>query len=187
MPFSAVVQEKARKPLRVIDVNASDFADEWPEKPSDKVPVGLRLISESEMLTARAVANKRATETSGTLADQIAAFNDALMAWAVAVGTCQPEDVTAPWMAAAADNIPLALTSRGMRRIYDEIERLHTDASPLHHEASDAELDQLAARLVSRLWTRNLSEAAQKRSRRYLGFVIAEMGDDFVDVDEAAK
>jgi len=129
-----------RRPARVVLVPPSAFADDYAERPTDRIAVGLRLLSEHHVTGARAEASKQATRLfrseAGTLDDIGSfhdAFNDALLEHLVAAALCDPNSVTAPHplFPYAADQVPGAFSPEGLRFLYDELARVHHEASPL--------------------------------------------------------
>lgn len=141
------------EPAIVVAVEPGHFADTWPDKPAAPALVGLRLVSEADLQTARAEAAKRAwahfPDEDLDEDERVDCFNDALAAWVIARAATQPDDATKPWLDMAHDNVQLALTSGGIAFLFDQIMALHTERSPLSPEASDADLVRLTAALTS--------------------------------------
>lgn len=170
MSVFSVVRE--RIPTRVIDISPNAFADEWAEKPSAPVKAGLRLLSEGDLHTARAQAADRAVRMHDDDEGRVAVYNDTLMAWAVASSLCHPTDTREPYLEAAFDNVFVAFTSEGIRRIWEEIEVMHLMRSPLIDEIDAAGIDELVASLPTKLAALGPKEA---RVRRLLSFVLEEL------------
>ncbi len=143
MGFTKVLEARNRRAERVVSVPASMFADTG-DKPAGDEQIGLRRLSEADVQQARAQAAHRALALHDDHDGQIEAFNDALMAWAVARGTCSPDDVTAPFFEMAEDTVQVRLTSEGIRYLYDEIDRLSIEGSPLQPVATPEQLTELA-------------------------------------------
>jgi len=129
-----------RKPARIVLVPPRAFADGWSGRPTEPIAVGLRLLSEAHVTGARAEASKQVVAAfmgeDGTVSDHGAfndAFNDALLGHLVAGALCDPNSTDAPHplFPLAADLVPLAFSPEGLRFLYDEIARLHHEASPL--------------------------------------------------------
>lgn len=123
-------------PPVVVDLPASAWAQTWQSAPTQAVRVGLRLLAANDYTTARAVAADKACtlHPEGPMParhDFQDAYNDALMIFAVARGTCDPSDISLPWLEAAEDNLGLALTPDGVRYLWDALERLRVQSSPL--------------------------------------------------------
>ncbi|WP_394847403.1 hypothetical protein LZC95_08050 [Pendulispora brunnea] len=133
----------------------SAFADRWEAKPDAAVAVGLRLLSERDIQVAKAESSKWVDKmysgADGVIRDvdkAVESWNDCLVRWACALGTCDPNDVTKPYFPAAEDVIGDALTSEGLRRIWDALELLHLEESPVAPEATDAEILALIGRIA---------------------------------------
>ena len=145
--FRDIRKATAPVPTSVVVLQPGHFADTWPQKPVEPVPVGLRLVSERDLQVARSEAAKRAwadfPEPDQDEDDRTDAFNDALAAWVVACGTTQPDDATKPWLDMAHDNVQAALTSGGIHFLFDQLVALYTERSPLSPEATDGELVRL--------------------------------------------
>jgi hypothetical protein len=136
----------------VLDLTPNDFASDWQSRPVCNVEIGLRLPSEDDVQTARCQADQRLQQLELRDAESATrAWNDALMAFAVARCICDPRDVTqeSPVLQLAEDTISVALTSAAIRRLFDAVERLMVEQSPLAPEATDDELAALAARILS--------------------------------------
>jgi hypothetical protein len=138
----------ATRPPRVIVVPRAAFSDRWEGKPAADVAMGLQLLSDGDYQTARAEASKLAGELHTDEAGWLEAFHDALVRWAVAKATTDPNDVRRPYFQAAEDTVRDALTPLGARRIYDELERLTIETSPLEPEATEADLRALSLLLA---------------------------------------
>lgn len=171
--FGSLLRNAKRAAPRIVELPVHAWADTWDRKPVVTVKVGIRLISESDVQTARAEAAKKAVELhEGHLDDaMIDAFNDALMRWVVARATCTPEDVTMPFFEMAEDEVADALTSAGVRRLYDEFDMLAALASPLVLEASDDDLKMLSE-MLSRNGVSGLGRTEAARVRRLAGEIL---------------
>ncbi len=167
-------RSEPRKPPVTILLSPSAFADTWPGKPTSDVAVGLRFISEREIQTARAEAAKYAWQMHDIDADEEAreeCFNDALMRWAVAYATCDPNDVTKPWLGdagAVEDAIGEALHSSGIRRLWDAYDAMQSERGAVSPEADDDELREIAGYLTAGVVDR-MTTAQGKRARKLLG------------------
>ncbi len=143
--FSQLRKATPQKPtpaLRVVQLQPSAFASDWPEKPVVAVSVGLRLISDADVETARAEAARRALDLhdqDGDEDNQADAFKDALLSWIVARGTCKPSNILLPWF--SHEDVPRdALTPAGKLYLYEALERLTVEESPLSRAATDEEI-----------------------------------------------
>lgn len=160
------------KPADVVMVLPEHFADAWPSKSAEPVRVGLRLVSEKDLQTARAQASKTAwdhfPDEDLDEDERIDCYNAALMTWVVACATCHPDDASKPWIDMAHDNLQLALTSGGLRSLWERVEALTVECSPLAPEATDDELTALFAAVQSgAAWT-SADVPAVRRARRLL-------------------
>lgn len=151
--------ERDFRPIRVVAVPPSAFADSWRGKPAVDVAIGLRLISQADADRGQREAEREATGFYASLretplpqdpATATQVFNEAVVMHAVALGTCNPNNVTDPFFLAAQDTVKVALTPEGARRIYDELTILHQGSSPARHAATDAEARLLGRILLSR-------------------------------------
>jgi hypothetical protein len=129
-----------RRPARVVLVPPTAFADDYADRPAEPIAVGLRLLSETHVTGARAEASRQAvaryTDEEADVTDPRAldeAYNDALLEHLVAAALCDPNSVTAshPLFPYAADQVPGAFSPEGLRFLYDELARVHHEASPL--------------------------------------------------------
>jgi hypothetical protein len=166
--FSQILE---RVPPRVIEIPVDAWADDWPDKPSEPMKAGLRLLSESDLQVARASATEKAIAAQRDALGRIEAFNDHLMAWAVACALTDPNDTLRPYFDSAHENVMLALTSRGIRRIWEELEVLHIERSPLLDEAEDADVAALGELLTAGR-VADLPEGKQAHLRRLLTYVL---------------
>jgi hypothetical protein len=173
--FSRVLERSTAKPARVITLQPNAFADTWSERPSGPVQIGLRLIPESELHTARAEAAKVAWQLHPESADEdnrIDAFNDALMCWQVAVATCSPTDSRLPFWDCANDAVPMALTSKAIRHVWEQTELLSIEQSPSSREATDDDLAALTRAINDGSLWQDRSVTDARSLRRLLGRVI---------------
>lgn len=166
--------ERAAKPepAIVIAIEPGHFADTWPDKPSAPVMVGLRLVSEADYQTARAEAAKRAwahfPDEDLDEDERVDCFNDALAAWVIARATTRPDDATKSWLDMAHDNVQLALTTGGIRYVFDQITALLVERSPLSPEATDAEIGRLTEALTSGAAWSSAGGTTARHARRLL-------------------
>lgn len=167
----------ARKPARVVNVPTTLYADSWPLKPSyDEEPIGFRLLAEDDLQFARAQAVSRAKALHGNAPtlEWIEAYNDAIMAQCVARAACQPDDATKTFLQCAEENVTLAFTSDGIKRLWEEVEITHTMVSPLVPQAEDEDLRTLA-RMLSEEFVQALDEKKQARVRRIIALLLEEL------------
>ena len=174
--YSELQAAATKAPARTLLVPVDCFADAWDGKPEEPVCVGLRLIAAADIFTARAEAQKVAFRTHPQPEDEegrLEAYNDALMRWAVARGTCDPNFIREPpelWRGMREDIVFEALTPEGVRFIYDALERHCLEMSPSQPEATNEGILDLGAMFVAALhW---LSPLEERRLRRILGWVM---------------
>lgn len=194
-PFARTLAElrgeaKAVPAPRTLTLPPSVFASEWKMRPTEPVVVGLRLLPDAEEQTARAEALRIALELHPDTRDAgdafVDAYNDALLRWIVARGICDPNDVTAPTqiLPMAEDQVRHALTSSGVRYIFDAIERLQLETSPIYAEASFDEVAELLHRLGADPDVGSLAGITRKRALRVLRYVLLELRAAGPDQDE---
>lgn len=176
MTFRAIEKQK---PGRTVELQPGAFAETSPGRPPIAVVVGLRRLSQSDVDSARSEAEKRADQLhpEGSGSDLwIEAYNDALRAFAVARGTCMPHDVAMPMWEQAEDTVQERLTAPTIAYLFDEIDRMTIEASPIRPEIAESDAARLASALVDgEAWAK--LDAGEARSlRRVLGVVAERMG-----------
>lgn len=143
------------KPLRVAILPITAWATDYEGRAIQPVEIGLKILSESDIQSARSEAVRAAWncipgEPGDTKTEErIEAFNDALIRFAVARGTCKPTDATLPYWDMAEDVVSLALTTDGIKFLWEELQKLKIERSPLSAEIDDDEASSLAAWLTS--------------------------------------
>lgn len=177
-------KEEAAKPLRTVKIEPGDFSDTWKSKPKSAIVAGLRLLSSEDEETAKEQSIQAATEAPEALASE--AYNSRLKSYAVALALCDPNDVTRahPAFPMAEDSVPEALTSRCLTRLFDELERLQVEASPIFGEATDDKIRMLIAALATDEPLAGFPPVAERRIRRYLNFVLSELIEFTEPIDE---
>ena len=185
--LSSMGAQGAVAPSRTLVLPPSIFASEWEQRPKDAVVVGLRLMPDAEEQTARGEALRFAAELHPDFGDDwLDAYNDALLRWIVARGICDPNDVhkASDVLPMAEDQVRHALTSSGVRYIFDAIERMHIETSPIFEPADSDEVMGLVARLTEDPELTELKPEAAARCRRLLRFVLLELRAAEDDEDE---
>lgn len=156
----------------------SAYATDYVRRPDEPVSIGLRLLSEADLQAARAGATKCAVDLfpgDGESDAAVLAYNDALLREVVARAACDPNDARQPYFQGDEEEVREALTSDGCRAVWDELERLAIERSPLAPLADDAEIASLPA-----AWVRcagMLSVTKQRQLRRLAGFVLRALYD----------
>lgn len=148
------------------------------------VAIGLRLIADSDLQTARVQAAKKAIETHPKAGDsplEREHLNQTYLAHVirhvVAYGTCDPNDVDAPcpyWAADPVEELRYALTDGGMGLVFDAWERLRIELDPLNPLLADEEMPRLVELLEGGSLGRVHPEGAI-RVRKLLSFVLDEL------------
>ncbi len=168
------------------------FADTYQERPTAEICVGLRTIAESDLATARSQAARWATQLHPDVSPEegelfgpwIESYNDALLRWIIARGTCDPNNVDQPpevWNVAPEDQVREALTADGVRYLIDEWEKMRIGVDPTVQEASE---DVVLRDLPNLLpYAHRLSAGRRGRAMRLMAFVLGELrsvapGDD---------
>lgn len=162
-------------PPAFVDVPPQCFREDWGPRPSDTVRVGLRHVAAGTEETARGEAAKYAVEMHKDAPDlQVDAYQDALMRWIVAKATCQPSDVSRPFWKMAEDTVREALTSAGVRLIWDRYEKMLVETSPLDPELADEDVGELIVLLETGA-LKNMATSQATRARRLLRFVLNDL------------
>lgn len=150
------------------------YATDYARRPEEPVAIGLRLLSESDVQAARAGAARVAVDyfSDGDEhhVERFEAYNDALMREMVARTAVDPNDARTPFFAGDEEEVREALTSEGVRLVYDELDRLVLERSPLTPEAGEDEVERLPE-----IWKRNLGLVVgprQRHLRRLVGYVL---------------
>lgn len=182
--MSAFASHQENRPPGSIVIPPNAFADEWEGKPADPVCAGLRLISHQDLQAARAIARERANrgipdpdvEDVNEVYAWSDAYNDALLAHIVAMGTCDPNDSKLAWpliSAAPEDIVRMFMTSDGIKLVFDAWEQMRLASDPTQREADDEEVVELAVLLHERCG--GLERARACRVRRLLAFCLDEL------------
>lgn len=161
-----------RKPPRTFTLLPEHYADTWGgRRPVASVEIGLRVPAERDIFNAQVEAGRAA---EGREPDEAEIFRRSkLLCFVVARCICSPHDVSEPhpFFELPEDEVPAALKSTTIQRIYDEVERLVVEQSPIFGEASDAECLELSDRLLDTP-TAHLSPIKAGQARRYLLFAL---------------
>lgn len=124
-------------PERIITLPPAAFANDWPQKPTCEVAIGLRRLSQADSAAARAEAEREAVDFYHDIVDRprrpdletvLDVRNDALLCHLAGRACTDPNDVTRLYFRGQEDQTRVALTPEGVRRIGDEY-RLWTAAS----------------------------------------------------------
>ncbi len=181
-----LVSAATRRPApRTFDLLPEFFAETWGNRPTSPIKVGLRVPGEQEYQTGIIEAEKAHGEAiekackdphlvGRAIEIGVAAYNSKLMTFCVARGLCNQQNVTLPhpYFELPEDEIPIALKSNAIKRIFDEIERLAIDQSPVFAEANEVELLELAEILATDDPFESMPSVQRARCLRYLKLVL---------------
>lgn len=190
--FEQFVGAATKRPApRTFKLRPEHFAESWGRRPAAAFDIGLRVPGEQDYRNANAEAEKAQDEAVEHAARNnlsqdrqreagIKAFNTRLIDFCVARGVCNQHNVVAPhpYFELADDEIPLALTSKAIGRIFDEIERLAVDQSPIFLEATSDELLRLATWLSTDDPFSEMDPTKRGRCLRYLKLVLDTLNED---------
>jgi hypothetical protein len=166
----------ARPAARVVELLPSCFADDWDKKPSEAMRVGLRLVGEGDIERARAAAYQKAMEMIPEPSqDRVDQFNDSIMRGIIARATCMPEDAREPFFPMPEDDVQAALTDDAVKLLWHEYDVLKLESCGYLREATDDELTELAAMLLSEEAWGALTVEKSKRLRRIALHVLEEL------------
>lgn len=147
----------------------SAWASDWAGRPTAPVDIGLRFVSDADIQLARGEAAKFAWAhhpIGEDIDNRVDCFNDALLRWIVARGTCKPHDSTIPWFLQDVDDATTHLSVGGARFIFDAIEMLRLEMSPLSREATNDELERMPTLLLALAAGPPLGAAPMSRARQ---------------------
>lgn len=182
----AFSQVEHQTPPAVVVVPPEAFASAWSERPDEDVTLGLRLVPDADLEDARIEALRRAerlfpnhSSTDEHTQCFVASFQDTLMRWIIARGTCDPNNVHKPWYAwaDATEDIVVeqALTDHGAQLIFDAWERMRIEVNIGLAPASDDDLALLPELLARLPRMAELSQSRALRIRRLLRYVLEDL------------
>jgi hypothetical protein len=159
-----------RAPDRIVVLSPDAFADTWLHKPRADVAVGLRRISVAQVNAAMIEATREAAGvydahpdgSTPILDDIIDARNEYLLCNALAVATTDPNDITRPYFEFADATIRQALTTEGLRRLWDELTILTRGNGLALPVASDEDAKLLGRALLSGIAAPALDDEGRK-------------------------
>ena len=161
----------SRTPTHFAEILPSWWAADWTERKDAPLKIGFRSVSQADIDAARAEAAKKAWRLHPEPVDidnRGDAFNDALIVWLVARGTCDPTDVRQPWIECPEDNVAAALTSEALRVLFDRWCAFRDATGPLGIAIDDDELAELRASLDAGSLGK-LGKTQEQEARRLLG------------------
>lgn len=178
---------KKRPAAKTLMLLPEYFSEQWGNRPTAPFSIGIRVPSEQDYRNALVEAEKaQADARDKALRDphlptrlnaegiSVQAYNIRLLTFCVARGVCNAMSVTDPhpYFELADDEIPLALKSNAIRRIFDEIELLAVEQSPVFPEADEMELFQLAEILATDSPFEELDATKRGRCLRYAKLIL---------------
>lgn len=179
-----------RKAPAIVPVDPSHFADTCDRRPDATVLLGLRRINEKTVEIARANASEEAWEQIANVLDYAKredAYLDATMCWMVSAALCLVEDARTAYLRGGVDELRTTFTPEGIRFLYQHLEKLHLERSPVVTEIAVDGVGDLVSRLTKdpALESTNLSGPRARCLRRLLGFVLDELaGEDAPTEDD---
>lgn len=168
-----------RKPLRVVIVPTSAWCAEYRKRPTAPVAVGIRLLSDDDIQMIRREAAgatvRMYTGDDGQPVDEAAmteAYNDALIRWVVGRSVCDPNNTDTSFFESEEETAGQALTSDGLRFLFDHYDALRTECSPHMAAIADADVAEIVRRLgdLSKLKT-----SRALRARKLLQSVLEDL------------
>lgn len=173
--FESCSEPVAAPPPRVVKLPLAAWKSNYSGRPECDVKIGIRLPGQDDTETVEAEALKalQAASRHGEEA-AVRAYNESKLLNLVAVCICDPLDVSKPHELFETPNaiLEIALTQHGIRRIFDEIERLQIETSPIFREAPDEDVLSFAAMLQESALHGIADKVNQARIRRYVAYCL---------------
>lgn len=161
---------------RIVQLPPNCFADDWPNKPTETMECGLKLISEGDIEKARISALEWAQSTiKESVEDRIDSYNDAIMRMILARATCMPNNVMEPFFTLPEENFRDALTVDAVKLLWHEYDVLKTESCNYISEADEDDLAELSLLLMDQDAWEKLPVAKFKRLRRLAKHVLEEL------------
>jgi hypothetical protein len=190
--YEKLVGSAAKRPAaRTFKLLPEFFTETWGNRPTAPFEIGLRVPGEQdyrnalkEAESAQLAAVERAERDPHTIAaaDEIGtrAYNEKLITFCVARGICNQHNVTLPhpYFELPDDELPIALKSNAIKRIFDEIERLAVDQSPVFAEATADDITELVELLRADDPFDGVTHIERARCLRYLRLVFDTITDN---------
>jgi hypothetical protein len=163
----------------VVTIRDEDWASTFQDKPVVPIKIGIRLLSLEDQETIRAIARQAAVDSVSGTSDAESAIQTAMLIATVSCAICSPSDSRHchEFFDCPNDKLPIALREETIKRLFDEVERLAIETSPIFCEANDDEVDEVAELLVGGELTRleAIDPLRASRVRRYIDFVYEEL------------
>ena len=177
--FAKATESLECPPRKVITLRDEDWASTFQDRPVVPIKLGIRLLSLADQSTIRDIAYQALRESVEGTSDSQDAMQSAMLLATVSLAICNPKDARRchEFFDCPNDKIPLALREETVKRIFDEVERLAVETSPIFSESTDDEIVDLCELLETDALTRleETDPARAGRIRRYLDFVSEEL------------
>lgn len=143
------IRKPSSPPTKTITLRADQWSETYAKRPRYDLCVGIRRLSAADLESAEVEAARSVLDTP--VDGIIERYNNKLMAWAVALTHCDPNDSSRPLSELGMrgdDEIEERLPPETVRWLYAHLEDLHS-VGPLTPPASDEEVAELASLLTS--------------------------------------
>lgn len=175
------LDEGTTPPPRVITLPLAAWKSTYSGRPECDIQMGIRLPGQDDAETVETEA-LRALQSASRDGDSAAirAYNESKLLNLVALCICDPFDVSKAHDLFETPNaiLEIALTPQGIRRIFDEIERLQIETSPIFREATNEDVQSFAVMLHEGA-LQSLGDAVnQARIRRYIAYCLELMTNE---------
>ena len=168
------------KAAKTFTIRPDHFSDTWSNRPVDEIILGLRVPSEADVQGAKLEAYKQAAKAQIEDDDpneqqvRLDVFNSTILALVVSSSICDPHDVTSPhpFFELADEMVPLALKPNTIKSIWDSVERLHVEQSPVFPEITPTEEVRLMDILTDEDPYKNIDPIKSSKAKRFLRFAL---------------
>jgi hypothetical protein len=108
----------------------------------------------------------------------IEAFNDHLMALSVGQALCDPNDASKTYFQYPDDQVTRAFLVFPLRRMYEDLDRLMIQHSPVHQSIDDVDLARLVGLLTPEHLGATMPPSRGQQIRRLLTFILDELTEE---------
>ena len=138
MNYAQQMQAVKPAPAGHFLLRSEHWATTHREKPVVPVKLGIRLLSENDIVYIKAIAKSKADKTP----DDPRAYPNALVECSAAVAICNAEDASLAHdlFPCPDEQLPVELKPETITAIWDELERLTIATSPVYPEANEVEI-----------------------------------------------
>ena len=191
MNFSETQALAPKTAEKVVVLSPMHFAAEWPARPEADVAIGLRRLSERDVKVAKEMGRKiihRDHVRDGKIVDLDMAYesyNDELIRYLMARATVNPNDSALPYFQMAEDTIHQALTSEGVKKLWDAWTVLNLTGAAAQI-ATDDEVKRLA-RILKDPERMAALGAGQVEGRKLVAYLLDGFGALDVEEEEAEE